>query len=135
MLERRPAGKQWLKRYLPEAYSGIGVFGGFILAVVALLVVVAIWAAQGRSPVEVPALTGLPQVQAEALLKGVGLSVRATSHEVSAQPAGTVLRTDPAAGVQLDQGAGVSLVLVIAASPAKASGVAEVPAAPPAPPV
>jgi eukaryotic-like serine/threonine-protein kinase len=122
MLERKPLGKQLLRRFQLPVNSGAGVFGAFILAIVTLLVVAALWAAQEQSRVEVPALAGLPRTQAEALLKNMGLNVRTTSDEVSSQPAGTVLRTDPAAGVQLDPGAGVNLVLAIAAPSAMAPG-------------
>lgn len=135
MLERKPVVKQWLRRYQLPISTGTGVFGAFILAVVTLLVVIALWATQWPSRVEVPALAGLPRTQAEALLQNMGLNVRATSDEVSSQPAGTVLRTDPAAGVQLDPGAGVNLVLAIAAPSGKASGIADAAPVPAAAPV
>ena len=130
MLERKPVGKQLLRRFQLPVNLGTGVFGAFILAIVTLFVVAVLWAAQGQSPVEVPVLAGLPRSQAEALLKNMGLSVRATSDEVSLQPAGTVLRTNPAAGVQLDPGAGVSLVLAIAGASGMAPGNADMAPAP-----
>lgn len=134
MLEGKPVGKQLLRRFQLPVNSGAGVFGAFILAIVTLFVVAALWAAQGQSPVEVPVLAGLPRSQAEALLKNVGLSVHATSNEVSSQPAGTVLRTNPAAGVQLDPGAGVNLVLAIAGASGMAPGNADMAPAPVAAP-
>jgi hypothetical protein len=36
MLERKPVGKQWLRRYQLPVNSGTGVFGAFILAIVVL---------------------------------------------------------------------------------------------------
>ena len=130
MLERRPVDKQRQQRYRLPVDAGAGVLGAFVLAIVVLLVVVALWATQGQSRVEVPVLVGLPRSQAETLLKNMGLNLRATSDQVSAQPAGTVLRTDPAAGVKLDPGAGVSLIVAIAAPSGKASGIADVPPMP-----
>jgi eukaryotic-like serine/threonine-protein kinase len=134
MLERKPVGKQWQRRYRLAVDSGAGVLGAFVLAIVILLVVIALWATQGQSRVEVPALVGLPRSQAETLLKNMGLNLRATSDEISSQPAGTVLRTDPAAGVKLDPGAGVTLILAIPAPSGKASGTADVPPMPEAAP-
>ncbi|MDQ3899299.1 MAG: PASTA domain-containing protein [Actinomycetota bacterium] len=130
MLERRPVDKQRQQRYRLPVDAGAGVLGAFVLAIVVLLVVVALWATQGQSRVEVPVLVGLPRSQAETLLKNMGLNLRATSDQVSAQPAGTVLRTDPAAGVKLDPGASVSLIVAIAAPSGKASGIADVPPMP-----
>jgi serine/threonine-protein kinase len=84
--------------------------------VVTLVVVSLLWWVSAQRPhVEVPNLVGMPRAQAEALLSGMGLKMRAATDQVSDQPVGTVLRTDPAAGQALDQGGGVSLTLASAA--------------------
>lgn len=131
--ERQPANEQWRQLRGWNANFGIGAVGGLVLAIATLLVVIALWVSQQRSQVEVPSLVGMSRVNAEALLKNVGLNLRATSDEVSDKPAGTVLRTDPAVGMTLDQGAGVSLVLAIPGPAPAASGNAEPPLQAPPP--
>ena len=88
---------------------------GGVVAVVIGVVVVALGSwyffHQSQSKVKVPNLVGMPRAAAEAQLKQVGLSLHATYDEASEQPVGTVLRTDPSAGAELDHGAGVTLVL------------------------
>ncbi len=125
MAEWQPASAQWRKQFRWSENPGIGVFGGLIVAIVALLVVIALWVAQRQSQLEVPALVGLSRVEAEALLKNAGLNLGATFDEPSDRPAGTVLRTDPAMGKELDPGARVSLVLAIPPSAPAASDVVE----------
>jgi beta-lactam-binding protein with PASTA domain len=132
MTEPQPASEQSRGQYRWGANFGIGAVGGLALAVVTLLVVIALWATQRESQVEVPTLIGMSRVNAEALLKDAGLNLGATSDEVSDQPVGTVLRTDPVAGAAIDQGAGVSLVLAIPVPAPAGSGNAEPPAEAPA---
>lgn len=84
------------------------MLGGAGLAAT-LVVVLLLWTAAARqSQVDVPNLVGMSRVEADALLNGVGLKVRATYEQVDGQAAGTVLRTDPSVGQKLDQGGGVS---------------------------
>ncbi len=125
MADWQLASAQWRKQYRWIENPGVGVFSGLIIAIVALVVVIALWVAQRQSQLEVPALAGLSRVEAETLLKNVGLNLRATYDEPSDRPPGTVLRTDPAAGKELDQGAGVSLVVAIPRPAPTASGSAE----------
>jgi beta-lactam-binding protein with PASTA domain len=75
--------------------------------VVTLVVVSLLWWVSAQRPhVEVPNLVGMPRAQAEALLSGMGLKMRATYDQVSDQPVGTVLRTDPPGGRRLIRTAG-----------------------------
>ncbi|MGH3428159.1 MAG: PASTA domain-containing protein [Pseudonocardiaceae bacterium] len=114
--ERRRKRRRWRLRR-DDIKAEWSVSGGLTLAgtgvIGALLVVPVWWVLQQRSQVEVPYLVGVSHVAAEAQLKSKGLNLHATYGEVSTQPAGTVLRTDPTAGTKLDQGGGVSLVLAI----------------------
>jgi beta-lactam-binding protein with PASTA domain len=93
------------------------VSGGLTLAgsglVGTLVVVLAWWVFHHQSQVEVPNLVGMSRIVAEAQLKDRGLSLHTTYDEISDQPAGTVLRTDPAARTMLDPDGGVSLVLAV----------------------
>jgi hypothetical protein len=123
----QPVTKQWRKQPRWRTNFCIGVVIGLIFGSVALLVVIGIWIALRQSPVEIPELAGLSRVKAEETLQAMGLTVRTTLDETSEQPTGTVLRTDPAAGEELSQGAGVSLVLAMPAPPATIPGIAENP--------
>jgi beta-lactam-binding protein with PASTA domain len=116
--EQRPPTGRWGKTRLPSGDRN-GSSGGIMLAgaglVVTLVVVSLLWWVSAQRPqAEVPNLVGMPRAQAEALLSGMGLKMRAAYDQVSDQPAGTVLRTDPPAGQALDQGGGVSLTLASA---------------------
>lgn len=137
--ELRPNPRRWIDR-------GRDGSGGIMLAgaglVVTLVVVLVLWVVAAQQPqVDVPSMVGMSRVDAEALLKGMGLKVRATNDQVAAQVPGTVLRTDPSAGQKLDQGGGVTLTLASSApavtpSPAvQPSAAQEPPAAPEAPAV
>jgi len=104
------------RRLLDKVNAEVALPSGLVLGgagVIGVVVVVLAWLVfhPQSSQVEVPNLTGMPRATAEAQLKDGGLSVRAIYEEVSDQPAGMVLRSDPAAGTKLDQGAGVNLVV------------------------
>jgi beta-lactam-binding protein with PASTA domain len=128
MTEQHPPGEQtsdeqpWKRRRsrvrLDDIKAEWPVSGGLTLAgsglIGTLVVVLAWWVFHHQSQVEVPDLVGMSRVVAEAQLKDRGLSLRATYDEVSDQPAGTVLRSDPAARTALDPDGGVSLVLAVA---------------------
>src|SRR6185312_6940798 len=115
--QEAPTGR-WEKLRRSSGDRG-GSSGGIMLTgagLVATLVVVSLlwWVSAQRPQAEVPNLVGMPRTQAEALLSGMGLKMRAAHDEVSDQPVGTVLRTDPPAGQALEQGGGVSLTLASA---------------------
>jgi beta-lactam-binding protein with PASTA domain len=134
--ERQSTTEQWQKPR-PLSDRGSGSSGGIKLAgaglVATLLVVLLLWWAAARQPqVAVPNLVGMSRVNAEALLNGMGLKVRATNDQVADQEAGTVLRTDPSAGQNVDQGDGVSLTLAspppaVTPSPAAQTSAAQEP--------
>jgi eukaryotic-like serine/threonine-protein kinase len=65
---------------------------------------------KGPEGVKVPKLTGLTQDDAEAQLKDLGLSAKATEQE-SSQPTGTVIAQDPAAGSTVDKNAVVAITV------------------------
>ncbi|GAA4677727.1 PASTA domain-containing protein [Phytohabitans rumicis] len=60
--------------------------------------------------VPVPPLVGLTQNQARAALEELGLGYRLVFRQ-STQPAGTVIETDPAAGVAVPEGTEVTIVI------------------------
>lgn len=89
--------------------SGRLTLTGFILAL--FLIVLIWWVFPQKSHVEVPDLAGTSRIAAETQLKNRGLNPRTIYDERSDQPAGTVLRSDPAPGKELDLGDSVSLIL------------------------
>lgn len=91
-----------------SASTGLKVAGGGLFGV---LVVVAVWWVTQHQQTEVPNVVGLSRVVAENQLRDKGLSLRETHDEVSTQPPGTVVRTDPPAGMKLDRDSGVVLFL------------------------
>jgi beta-lactam-binding protein with PASTA domain len=96
--------------------SGGLMLGGSGL-VVLLLAMLVWWNFSDQPQMAVPNLIGMSRAAAEAQLKQSGLTLRAASEQISDQPAGTVLRTDPGAGTVLDQGGGVNLVVAISGPP------------------
>ncbi|MGH3856464.1 MAG: Ig-like domain repeat protein [Pseudonocardiaceae bacterium] len=92
------------------------VSGGLTLSgtgLVGLVVVGLAWwfLHQTPSQIEVPNLTGTSYTTAEALLRDEGLGPGRAYEERSDQPVGTVLRSDPPAGMKVNKGAGVNLVI------------------------
>jgi len=64
----------------------------------------------GKTKVGVPDVSGRSPAEAGGILGNAGLAVGKTQNEASATvPSGQVTRTDPAAGVQVDKGAGVTV--------------------------
>jgi serine/threonine-protein kinase len=74
--------------------------------------------AQRGDQTEVPDVVGKDQVQAARALRADGLWVGSVTQEVSDQPPGTVLRTNPKAGTAVRPGSTVDLI-VAKAPPAK----------------
>jgi beta-lactam-binding protein with PASTA domain len=137
--EQQPPTGRWGKLRHPSGDRG-GSSGGIMLAgaglVVTLVVVSLLWWVSAQRPhVEVPNLVGMPRAQAEALLSGMGLKMRATYDQVSDQPVGTVLRTDPPGGQALDQDGGVSLTLASAPPTVAPSSAVATPPVQESPPV
>jgi hypothetical protein len=85
--------------------------GTGIIAAAIVVVVYFVMRDDAPSQVEVPDLVGLQRGAAEAELSERGLRLRTTFDQVSDQPPGTVLHTDPPARSKLDRGQGVNLVL------------------------
>ncbi|OLF14663.1 hypothetical protein BU204_25880 [Actinophytocola xanthii] len=94
--------------------------GTGIIAAAIVVVVYFVMRDDPPSQVEVPDLVGLPREAAEAELTERGLRLRTTFDQVSDQPVGTVLHTDPPAGGKLDRGRGVTLVVARAPGAAAA---------------
>ncbi len=65
----------------------------------------------GPPPIAIPALNGLPMEEAEQALREAGLQPGVEVQQSSDRPAGTVLETDPPAGIELPPGTSVALVL------------------------
>lgn len=109
----RRGGRRWRLR-MPDVKAEWTVGGGLKLAgggLAGALIVVAVWWFTQHQRVEVPNLLGLTRAAAEVQLRDKGLTLRATRAEPSDQPDGTVIRTDPAPGSEVDKGSAVSLVL------------------------
>jgi hypothetical protein len=85
--ERLATTEQWQKpRRLSESRNSRpgGIMLGGAGLVATLLVVLLLWWAAARQPqVAVPNLVGMSRVNAEVLLNGMGLKVRATSDQVA----------------------------------------------------
>jgi PASTA domain len=114
--------RDWLRDHfqaqipLPGGLSltGIGLLGVVFVTVVALAA--ALWWFAIREPqAQVPHLVGLSRAEAESRLREAHLGLGAIYGEVSGQPVGTVLRTEPAVGSKLDRDAVVGLVLAVPA--------------------
>ena len=81
---------------------------------------------------KVPDVVGADRGHAAKLLADEGLSVGSVTEEVSDQPAGTVLRTNPKAGTAVRPGSAVGLVVAKAPPadpPSPGGGVAKKPGA------
>src|SRR5262249_34427081 len=67
-------------------------------------------ASSGKTKVAVPGVSGKSPAEAGGILGNAGLTVSRTQTEASdTVPSGQVTRTDPAAGVQVDKGSGVTV--------------------------
>ncbi len=73
---------------------------------------VSLTVSQGRGNTSITSVVGLPQSQAIRQLRRQGLKVARIQHESSADvPSGQATRTDPAAGVSVPVGSGVTLYI------------------------
>jgi serine/threonine-protein kinase len=73
--------------------------------------VVTVVVSRGAEEVEVPRLVGQTRDEARDLLTEVGLRLGRVTQEASSEPAGTVLRSNPAEGVSVERGTQVDIVL------------------------
>jgi hypothetical protein len=96
------------------AFTGVGLVG--------VVVVLLGWWWFHQPQVAVPNLVGMSRAAAEAQLKDKGLNLRLTYAEVSDRPIGTVLRTDPAVGTDVDGGTGINLILAVSPPAPPANG-------------
>jgi membrane peptidoglycan carboxypeptidase len=71
----------------------------------------------GPQPVPLPAVTGMAQDDASALLQSYAYQVQTIAKETSQAQPGTVLAQDPAAGTVLLQGSTVTLTVAVAPPP------------------
>jgi serine/threonine protein kinase len=71
----------------------------------------------GQEKVKVPSLIGQTREEARSTLVAAGLTLGSVSQENSAAEAGTVIRTDPAAGVDWPKGGQVNIVLSLGPTP------------------
>ena len=71
----------------------------------------------GADTVAVPPLIGQTRSEANATLTAAGLTLGAVTQEPSAQEAGTVIRSDPSAGTDVERGSPVNLVLSLGPTP------------------
>ena len=82
--------------------SGVSVQAGSTVRVVV---------SAGKDEVPVPVLIGQTREEAKSTLEGKGLQLGLVDSEPSDRPAGTVIRSDPGAGVPVLKGGQVNLVL------------------------
>jgi serine/threonine-protein kinase len=117
--EVAPPRRRW-PAFLLLALAIIGVFAASVLVGRML------FAGNETQTVAVPNLRGLTKAQAQAQLTEVGLALGTeTQREDANVPAGRILTQDPAAGVRLEEGSQVNIV-VAKAPPAKTVQVPEV---------
>jgi hypothetical protein len=72
----------------------------------------------GKEQVAVPDMIGQTRIEAGATLQTAGLVLGPVTSEPSDQPAGDVIRTSPGAGVSVDKGSQVAIVLSLGPTPA-----------------
>ncbi|HEY7332299.1 MAG TPA: Stk1 family PASTA domain-containing Ser/Thr kinase [Candidatus Limnocylindria bacterium] len=89
---------------------------------------------RGAEEVEVPRLIGQTRDEARDLLTEVGLRLGRVTEEPSSQPAGTVLRSNPAEGVSVERGEQVDIVLSSGPTPSPEPTPTLQPTPPPTPP-
>jgi serine/threonine-protein kinase len=73
---------------------------------------------RGAEQVAVPRLIGQTRAEATATLAEAGLRLGSVTQEPSSEPEGTVLRSDPAEGVEVEPGDQVDIVLSSGPTPA-----------------
>jgi eukaryotic-like serine/threonine-protein kinase len=89
----------------------------------------------GPDKVPVPSLVGQTEDQATATLIAAGLALGTVDHEPNAAPEGRVIRSEPGAGIEVDRGSQVSIVLSQGPTPAPTPSPTPVPPPPtPTPP-
>jgi serine/threonine-protein kinase len=84
---------------------------GAIAALVALGVILALILTRGEARVSVPGVTGESQALAVARLQHAGLSAAANQAASPTVPSGVVVAQSPRAGVEVDKGSRVSIVI------------------------
>jgi serine/threonine-protein kinase len=89
---------------------------------------------RGAEEVEVPRLIGQTRDEARNLLTEVGLRLGRVDQEPSAQPEGTVIRSNPAEGVSVDRGDQVDIVLSEGPTPSPSPSPTPQPTPSPTPP-
>jgi eukaryotic-like serine/threonine-protein kinase len=90
---------------------------------------VTVHVSSGQEKVKVPSLLGHTREEARSTLQAAGLTLGSVTQESSAAEAGTVIRTDPAAGVDWPKGGQVNIVLSLGPTPSPTP----VPTPPPTP--
>jgi serine/threonine-protein kinase len=88
-----------------------------------------VFVSSGEETVRVPVLVGQTRVEAQSTLTAADLQLGAVTQEPSDQPAGTVIRSAPAAGTTVDAGSQVDIVLSSGPTPSPTP----VPTPPPTP--
>ncbi len=94
---------------------------------------VTVFVSTGAGTVAVPRLVGQTQDDAVGTLRAVGLQPGVVSHEPSSETAGTVIRTDPAAGTDVHSGDQVDIVLSLGPTPSPTPSPTPEPTATPTP--
>ncbi|MDR7274055.1 PASTA domain-containing protein [Catenuloplanes atrovinosus] len=89
---------------------------GLVFVLLFAAVAGTVFAMRWEPTAKVPALVGLTRADAEARLADADLVVGGIEFEDSAEPPGTVLRTDPRIGTKMAHDSGVTLVLARAAA-------------------
>ncbi|HEX3219474.1 MAG TPA: Stk1 family PASTA domain-containing Ser/Thr kinase [Candidatus Limnocylindria bacterium] len=82
---------------------------------------IAFTVSKGKESVQVPNLVGQTRGEASSTLEGLGLSLGQVTHEASSQEEGTVVRTFPSAGTDVDPGSQVDVVLSSGPTPEPAT--------------
>jgi eukaryotic-like serine/threonine-protein kinase len=89
---------------------------------------------RGADTVPVPSLIGQTEDQAIATLAAAGLAEGNVSSEPNAAPEGRVIRSEPSAGIEVERGSQVNLVLSTGPTPAPTPKPTQQPTATPPPP-
>lgn len=132
--EPQPARTKLSDRFLPRFEGQIQILGvtlnglgkiGLVFVLVFLAATAGYWLYQRSQKSQVPGLVGTTRAEAEKLLDRRHLVLGGIQFEESDEPKGTVLRTDPRIGTELEYDSGVLLILAKPAAPVSREPVAQ----------
>ena len=124
-IQRKPSDSVEVDRVIStDPRGGVSVGAGSTVHVVV---------SAGKDEVPVPVLIGQTREEAKSTLEGKGLQLGLVDSEPSDRPIGTVIRSDPVAGVPVAKGGQVNLVLSSGPTPSPSPSPTPIPTPTPVP--